>query len=85
MELDGGEEREARRRRRGRRPRFTAGDTICARQYYYTGERFVPPGEKKLGIFRKALRCYQEGLKRRHGNIEFVEVPYEGKRCRRTS
>src|SRR5207344_1382907 len=50
-----------------------------AGNYYYTGERFVPPGEKKLDIYKKALRCFQEGLKRRHRNIEFVEVPYEGK------
>src|ERR1700704_4347269 len=59
---------------------FTAGNHyLRAGNYYYTGERFVPPGEKKLGIYTKALRCYQEGLKRRHRNIEFVEVPYEGK------
>jgi dienelactone hydrolase len=58
----------------------TAGNHyLRAGNYYYTGERFVPPGEKKLGIYRQALRCYQEGLKRRHRNIEFVEVPYEGK------
>jgi len=59
---------------------FTAGDHyLRAGNYYYTGERFVPPGEKKLGIYRNALRCYQEGLKRRYPGIEFVEVPYEGK------
>jgi dipeptidyl aminopeptidase/acylaminoacyl peptidase len=59
---------------------FTAGDHyLRAGNYYYTGERFVPPGERKLGIYRKALRCYQEGLKRRHRNIEFVEVSYERK------
>src|SRR5436309_10181957 len=59
---------------------FTAGDHyLRAGNYYYTGERFVSPGERKLAIYRKALRCYQEGLKRRHGNIEFVEVPYAGK------
>ena len=52
---------------------------LRAGNYYYTGERFVPLGERKLGIYRKALRCYQEGLKRRHPEIEFVEVPYEGK------
>src|SRR5437899_10091875 len=56
---------------------FTAGDHyLRAGNYYYTGERFVPPGEHKLGIYKKALRCYQEGLKRRHRNIEFVEVPH---------
>src|SRR5213593_1906390 len=59
---------------------FTAGEHyLRAGNYYYTGERFVPPGERKLGIYKKALRCCQEGLKRRHRNIEFVEVPYEGK------
>jgi dipeptidyl aminopeptidase/acylaminoacyl peptidase len=58
----------------------TAGNCyLRAGSYYYTGERFVPLGEKKLEIYRKALRCSQEGLKRRHPNIEFVEVPYEGK------
>ena len=59
---------------------LTAGDHyLRAGNYYYTGERFVPPGDEKLDIYKKALRCYQEGLKRRHRNIEFVEVPYEGK------
>ena len=58
----------------------TAGSHyLRAGSYYYTGERFVPPGERKLEIYRRALRCYQEGLRRRHRNIEFVEVPYEGK------
>ena len=52
---------------------------LRAGNYYYTGERFVPLGERKLGIYRKALRCYQEGLKRRYPEIEFCEVPYEGK------
>jgi dienelactone hydrolase len=52
---------------------------LRAGNYYYTGERFVPPGERKLGIYKKALRCYQEGLRRRHPEIEFCEVPYEGK------
>ena len=57
----------------------TAGNYyLRAGNYYYTGERMVPPGEQKLGIYRKALRCYQEGLKRRCPGIEFVDVPYEG-------
>ena len=51
---------------------------LRAGNYYYTGERFVPPGGKKLEIYGKALRCYKEGLRRRHPEIEFVEVPYEG-------
>jgi hypothetical protein len=46
--------------------------------YYFTGERMVPPGEQKLAIYRKSLRCSQEGLKRRHPNLEIVDVPYEG-------
>jgi len=52
---------------------------LRAGNYYYTGERFVPPGDGKLEIYKKALRCYQEGLKRRYPEIEFCEVPYEGK------
>lgn len=56
----------------------TAGNYyLRAGLYYYTGERMVPPGEKKLGIYRKSLRCAHEGLKRRHRNIEMVDVPYE--------
>jgi dienelactone hydrolase len=58
----------------------TAGSLyLRAGNYYYTGERFVPPGERKLDVYRKALRCYREGLGRRHPEIEFCEVPYEGK------
>jgi len=57
----------------------TAGNYyLRAGMYYYTGERMVPPGEQKTVIYKKSLRCSQEGLKRRHRNIEFVEVPYEG-------
>jgi alpha-beta hydrolase superfamily lysophospholipase len=57
----------------------TAGNLyLRAGSYYYTGERFVPLGAHKLDIYRKALRCSQQGLRRRHPNIEFVEVPYEG-------
>ena len=57
----------------------TAGNYyLRAGNYYYTGERMVPPGEQKLGIYRKSLRCFHEGLTRRHPNIEIVDVPYEG-------
>ena len=57
----------------------TAGNYyLRAANYYYTGERMVPPGEQKLGIYKKSLRCAHEGLKRRHRNVELVEVPYEG-------
>src|SRR5687767_2289922 len=48
-----------------------------ASNYYYTGERMVPPGEQKTAIYRKALRCFQEGLKRRYPNLEIADVAYE--------
>jgi len=57
----------------------TAGNNyLRAGNYYYTGERMVPPGEQKLGIYRKSLRCFHEGIGRRFPHVEFVEVPYEG-------
>jgi dipeptidyl aminopeptidase/acylaminoacyl peptidase len=58
---------------------MTAGNYyLRAGMYYFTGERFVPPGEDKRALGRKALDCQQAGLRRRYPNIEFVEVPYEG-------
>ena len=58
---------------------LTAGnDFLRAGMYYFTGERFVPPGDDKRAIGKKALECQHAGLRRRHPNIEFVEVPYEG-------
>jgi len=57
----------------------TAGNYyIRANNYYYTGERMIPPGEQKLAMYRKALRCFHEGVKRRYPNVEMIEVPYEG-------
>lgn len=57
----------------------TAGNYyLRAGNYYYTGERFIPPGESKRQVALKAYRCYREGLTRRHSEVEFVEVPYEG-------
>jgi alpha-beta hydrolase superfamily lysophospholipase len=56
----------------------TAGNYyLRAGMYYFTGERMVPPGEQKMGIYRKSLRCSQEGLKRRYPDLEIVDVPYE--------
>ena len=56
----------------------TAGNYyLRAGMYYFTGERMVPPGEQKTGIYRKSLRCSQEGLKRRYPELEIVDVPYE--------
>ena len=58
----------------------TAGNYyLRANNYYYTGERMLPPGEQKLAMYKKALHCAHEGLKRRYPNIEYVDVPYEGK------
>jgi len=58
---------------------MTAGNYyLRAGMYYFTGERFVPPGDLKTEIGKKALECQHAGLRRRYPNIEFVEVPYEG-------
>src|SRR5687767_7321050 len=58
---------------------MTAGNYyLRAGMYYFTGERFVPPGDLKRQLGRKALACQHAGLRRRHPNVEIVEVPYEG-------
>src|SRR5262245_44907393 len=60
--------------------RITAGNNFMrAGNYYYSAERFIPPGPAKLAMYRKALRCYRAGLERLHPNVEFVDVPYEGR------
>ena len=57
---------------------ITAGNQFMrAGNYYYSAERFIPPGEEKLSVYRKALRCYQGAMQRLHPDIERVEVPYE--------
>ncbi len=57
----------------------TAGNYyLRAGNYYYTGERMIEPGAQKTAMYKKALLCFHEGLKRRYSNIEFVDVPYEG-------
>ena len=57
----------------------TAGNYyLRAGMYYFTGERFVPPGPLKREIGRKALELHHAGLLRRYPNMERVEVPYEG-------
>lgn len=57
---------------------ITAGNQYMrAGNYYYSAERFVPPGEEKMAVYRKALRCYQAAMTRLHPDIERVEVPYE--------
>lgn len=58
---------------------FTAGNYyIRAGNYYFTSERFIPPGDLKFDLYRKALRCFHAGFDRRYPDIEHVEVPYEG-------
>jgi fermentation-respiration switch protein FrsA (DUF1100 family) len=58
---------------------LTAGDYyLRSGMYYFTGERFVYPGEQKRDIGRKAIECQQAGLLRRYRAMERVEVPYEG-------
>jgi alpha-beta hydrolase superfamily lysophospholipase len=57
---------------------LTAGNLyLRAGMYYFTGERFVVPGEAKREIGRKALQCQHAGIERRYPNVERVEVPYE--------
>jgi alpha-beta hydrolase superfamily lysophospholipase len=58
---------------------MSAGNAyLRAGMYHFTAERFVPPGEDKRALGKKALECQHAGLRRRHPNIELVEVPYEG-------
>jgi dienelactone hydrolase len=58
---------------------ITAGHHYMrAGNYYYSAERFIPPGAEKLAMYHKALRCYQGAMQRLHPEIERVEVPYEG-------
>jgi dienelactone hydrolase len=57
---------------------ITAGHNYMrAGNYYYSAERFIPPGADKMAMYHNALRCYQAALKRLYPNVEFVEVPYE--------
>jgi dienelactone hydrolase len=60
--------------------KITAGNNYMrAGNYYYSAERFVPPGPEKMAVYEKAWRCYRAALQRLHRNVEFVDVPYEGK------
>ena len=58
--------------------RTAANTYMRAGNYYYTGERFIPPGERKQAVGRQAYRCYHEGLRLGYPEVEFVEVPYQG-------
>jgi len=57
---------------------LTAGSYyLRAAIYYFCGERFVPPSERKWETYRSCLRCFRKGIERRYPQIERVEVPYE--------
>jgi len=59
---------------------ITAGHHYMrAANYYYSAERFIPPGDEKMAMYHKALRCWRAALERLHPEIERVEVPYDGK------
>lgn len=57
---------------------LTAGSYyLRAAIYYFCGERFIPPSERKWDTYRACLRCFRQGIGRRYPNIERIEVPYE--------
>ena len=59
--------------------RLTAGAYyLRAAIYYFCGERFVPPSERKWDTYRACLRCFAKGVARRYPQIERVDLPYEG-------
>ncbi|HKU71660.1 MAG TPA: alpha/beta fold hydrolase [Burkholderiales bacterium] len=59
--------------------KLTAGSYyLRAAVYYFCGERFIPPSERKWDTYRNCLRCFRKGIERRYPNIERVEIPYEG-------
>jgi dipeptidyl aminopeptidase/acylaminoacyl peptidase len=59
--------------------RMTAGDYyLRAGMYYFTGERFIHPGDQKRAIGHKAIELQTKGIERRYPNVTRVEVPFEG-------
>jgi dipeptidyl aminopeptidase/acylaminoacyl peptidase len=59
--------------------RMSAGNySLRAGMYYFTGERFMYPGDAKRELGRKAIELQTRGLLRRYSNVERVEVPFEG-------
>src|SRR5688500_5140697 len=50
-----------------------------AATYYFIADRYCKPGAPKLEAYRRCVRCFGEGMKRRWKNIERVEIAYEGK------
>ena len=59
--------------------RLTAGAYyLRAAIYYFCGERFLPPCERKSETYRQCLRCFERGIERRYPRITRVEIPYVG-------
>ena len=58
--------------------KITAGDFYMrAGNYYYSAERFIVPGEEKLAMYRKAIRCYHAAIARLYPQIVKVDVPVD--------
>jgi hypothetical protein len=58
---------------------LTAGSYyLRAAVYYFCGERFIAPSDRKRDTYRNCLRCFCKGVARRYPGIERVEVPYDG-------
>jgi dipeptidyl aminopeptidase/acylaminoacyl peptidase len=51
---------------------------LHAATYYGYGERYLHLGEEKLAIYRRHLKCFAEGAKRRYPRMERIAVPYQG-------
>ena len=50
---------------------ITAGHHYMrAGNYYYSAERFIPPGADKMAMYRKALRAYHAAMERLYPEIE---------------
>ena len=59
--------------------RVTAGDCyLRAGIYHYNAERFIQPGPAKKAQCAHAYKVWHQGIRLRHTNVEFIEVPYEG-------
>ena len=59
--------------------KMSAGDYyVRAGIYHYNAERFIAPGPEKKAQCAHAYKVWHQGIRLRHSNIEFVEVPYEG-------
>ena len=51
----------------------------CARgTYYFCGERFIPPSERKWDTYRSSLRCFRKGYERRYPAISTVRCAVPG-------